>query len=619
MSGIEFATGAPAKVRRAPGARLRRRAVVLGVVASIVTAALLLVVDAALSARGMLHDLSAARNSLIEGGNSLVTGDPEVAARSFTTAGNEAEAAVGASERPGVRLLGILPFIGGNVTAARAVARSQADTAAAGLTMVEAARALQWHDILLPSTEAIGGANLRALTKAAPSVALAATQLQAALHRLELAGGARLLGPVAAGYDDAVTGLTRQAALAADARNLLNVAPELLGARGTRRYLVAVSSLAQPLGPGGRLGPVGILTAKAGTLTMEPLAPGAAAIGDAATSPDVPTAAEAMLAAAAGAGQDALNGLILVDTQGLADLLWMVGDVETPDWPSALSQDDIVEIMDGEVLQGSDAAAADAQQAALATAVLNEVLARRPSVEAFGTAMAQVVAGRHLAVYSRDKAVQALLTRLGATGHLVTVGNPLAVVWNTTGDARTGALIRRSTAVSVNLDAQGLARVRTVVDLKNEAPNGPPSVQLGRAFGPEPVGGYAADVNVYLPAAAERVTVETSTPTVSDVSKDEDLGLTVATAPLRSPPGGSMSMIVAAEVPGAVTRDGGVFEYRIRIAPQPSVVPDALRVQIKVPNGMTIRGASEGLLVGGTTAKLAGTPDGTLVLYVRYA
>jgi hypothetical protein len=382
---------------------------------------------------------------------------------------------------------------------------------------------------------------------------------------------------------------------------------------------VGVGSLAQPMGPGGRVGPVGVLTAEDGLLTLDALTPAAASIGDAGTSPDMPVSAEAMLAAAAGTGIDALNGMIMVDTQGLADLLWLVGDVQTPEWPNSLSQHDIVSIMDTETLQGTDARAADTQQAALANDVLSEALARRPSVEAFGTAMAQLVAGRHLAVYSRDHDVQTLLARLGATGHIVAVGNQLAVAWNTTGDARTGALIRRPMSVSVNLDAQGLARMRTVIDLRNEAPDGPPSVQLGPAFGPEPVGGYNADVGVYLPAAAERITVETSTPTDSGVARDEMLKLPVAVAPLTSPPGGSMAMTVTAQVPRAVTRDGDVSEYRLRITPQPSAVPDVLRVRIKVPEGMEIRAASEGLVVGGTSAQYVGTPEGTLVLIVRFA
>ena len=94
------------------------------------------------------------------------------------------------------------------------------------------------------------------------------------------------------------------------------------------------------------------------------------------------------------------------------------------------------------------------QQAAIAGDVSATGLTRHPSTEAFGTASAEMVAGRHLVIYARDPAVQTLLSRLGATGRLVGAGNPLAIVWNTTGIARTGLLLRRPTSVGVTLDAE---------------------------------------------------------------------------------------------------------------------------------------------------------------------
>lgn len=620
MSEIEFAASGPgpSETARKPSARTRRRAITLGILAGVLTAILLLVADAALASRRMLSDISAARNALIDGGNALVTGDPATATRFFTEAASDADAAVAATGRPGIRSFGSLPIVSDNVAAAKAVAQAQADTARAGLTMAQAAGTLRWGNILMPGVKTLGDIDLHTLKAAAPKVESVATQLLSALHRLQLSGGGRLFGPVAAGYDDAVQTLTRQAALAADARDLLRVAPGLLGGNGERRYLVAVQSLAQPQGSGGRIVATGILTARAGVLSLEPLTPADTALADAATSPDVPTSAEAMLEAATTIGLEPLDGVILVDTVGLQDLLWMVGDVETDAWPTALSQNDAVSVLDDEALQGTDEVAADELQAALASDILTQALTRRPSTEAFGTGAARLVAGRHLAFYSTDRKVQARLSRLGATGRLVTADNPLAVVWNTTGPARTGALVRRPTSIGVTLDAQGVAHMRTVADLENQAPNGPPSILLGRPFGDEPVGGYAADVSVYLPKGADGIGIETSTPTEGVVSEDPDLGLPVATAPLSAPPGGSMSMTVSARVAGAVTKVGDLSEYRIRIVPQPSAVPESLRVRIKIPDGMTIVAATDGLQVGGTVANYAGAPEGTVILIVRY-
>ncbi len=624
MSDIDFAPPRRAAPRRfggpapTPNARTRRRAIVLGVLAGILTALLLLIVDAGFASRRMLREISAARNALIDGGNAVVTGDPATATTYFTRAASDAEAAVATTRRPGIRVFGSLPIASDNVAAARAVAQAQADTARAGITMAQAAGTLGWDNILLPATASLGDVDLHTLKAAAPRIGSVATQLQTALHDLELAGGGRLLGPVAAGYDDAVTTLTRQAALAADARDLFRVAPGLLGGKGERRYLVAVQSLAQPFGPGGRVVATGILTAQAGKLSLEPLTVADPAVAEAASSPDVPIAAGAMLAAAGSSGPEPLNGVIFVDTVGLQHLLWMVGDVKTPAWPAALSQNDAVSIIDGQALAGRDAAAADGLQSALAGSILSKALKRRPSTEAFGTGAAELAAGRHFSIYSTDPKVQSRLSRLGVSGRLVTSDNPIAVVWNTTGVARTGTLVRRPTAVAVTLDAQGVAHMRTVADLDNQAPIEPPSVLLGRPFGNEPVGGYTADVSVYLPKGAHRIQAETSIPTTSTVSKDPALGLPVATAPMTAGPGGSMSLIVTAQVPGAITHVGDQSQYRIHVLPQASATPENLRVKIKVPDGATITGTTAGMQVTGTLATYTGTPQGPVTLIVRY-
>src|SRR4029077_3399060 len=211
---------------------------------------------------------------------------------------------------------------------------------------------------------------------------------------------------------------------------------------------------------------------------------------------------------------------------------------------------------------------------------------------AFGTATAEMVAGRHLVIYARDPSAQALLSRLGATGRLVGAGNPLAIVWNTTGIARSVVPLRRPTSVGIILDADGLARMRTVIDLEDQAPNGPPSVQLGKPFGPQPVGGYAADVSVYLPRSAEHVDVEPSSPTTTETSVEA--GLHVATGALFASPSAAMSMTVSAQIPQAVTQVGDLHQYRLVITPAPTAVDDPLRVTIRIPDGMAIASTSEG-------------------------
>ena len=92
----------------------------------------------------------------------------------------------------------------------------------------------------------------------------------------------------------------------------------------------------------------------------------------------------------------------------------------------------------------------------------------------------------------------------------------------------------------------------------------------------------------------------------------------MATAELSLRPGDSTSVIVTARVTGAATRVGSGWQYVIRIVPQPSATPQPLRVLVKVPTGKSVTSASDGMEIAGTLARYAGTPDGTVTLFVRY-
>ena len=589
----------------------------LGILSGILVAVVILALDAGLSARRMLSGISVARNDLIDGGTAVVTGDPAASIPYFKAADRAAGSAVAAAGHPGIRLLGALPWIGDNIRAVRAVAVASGATAQAGLTMADAAISLGWDDLRLPGTTALGNVDLTAITVATPKIDAVAAQLNDALSRLNAAGSRHLLGPVASGFNDTLTLLARRAALAQNASDLFHLLPRLLGGDGTRRYLLAVESLAQPQNPGGRIGPVGVMTATDGKLTLEPFAPASGRLRNALVSPDLPIDARAMLAAAAEEGTQGLDGVILVDTAGLQDLLWVVGDVQVSGFTDPLTQNNAVIALDRDVFLGHAAAGAEDQQAALAGGLIDEALTRRPSTEAFGAGMAEMVNARHLAVYATDRKAQGLLAQLGATGVLDTSGNFLSVALDTTGTNRTGTFLRRPLSVNVTLDSNGTAGVRVVMDVSNDAPDGPASVLLGHAFTDHPVGSFTGDATVYLPRNADHIRGETSQGSVTGIEKD--LGVPVATASLSLRPGDSTSVSVTARVAGAATPLGSGWVYVIRIVPQPSATPQGVRVLIKVPTGRSVTSATDGMEIAGNVVRYTGAPDGALTLFVRYA
>jgi hypothetical protein len=601
---------------RAPSKKTRRRAVSWGILAGLVTLLLVLAADAALSSRHALAQIKAARDDLINGSTSVVSGDPQGSVSAFQEALAAADAAGAAANHPGLRILDSFPVIGSNVDAVKAVALSERSSALAGLVMARAAKELNWETFALPAVHNLGHVDLAAIRAATPKIDKVALLLHDAFRQLQAADSSHLVGPVATGYQESLGILSRRASLAVDADNLFHLLPSLLGGNQEQRYLVAVGSLAQPYGPGGRVGPLGVLTADQGTLRLNPLAPSDRTIATAAATPDFPDDATAMLAAAKAQGEGALNGVIMVDTQGLADLLWMVGDVKSTSWPTALSWANAGTTLDGSIFSGTVAGTAQVQQAALASDVMDAVLARHPSTEAFGTAMARAVGTRHLMIYSKNPLAQQLLSRLGATGRFVHLDNPVGVAWNTVGAPRTGALTRRSLTVGVVLDAHGTATMHTTVDLENRAPDTPPSVLLGPADGINPVGSYTADVGVYLPPASQHVTVETSSPSITSITKDG--GIPVATGRVTAISGGSMSMLVTARVEHAAQQTGAGWVYRVRIVPQAAALVDPLHVRITIPTGLTVLANSAGMNVAGDNVTFSGTTARPIVLMVSY-
>jgi hypothetical protein len=599
-----------------PSRRTRRRALLWGILAGVLALLVVLGADAVLSSRHALAQIKLARDDLINGSTSVVSGDPHGSVPAFTEALASANAAAAAANHPGLRLMDALPIIGGNVDAVKAVAHAEAASAEAGLVMAQAAEQLNWETFAMPAVRNLGHVDLPAIREASPKIHQVAVLLHDAFRELQAADSAHLVGPVATGYQETLDTLSRRASLAADADNLFHLLPPLLGGGREHRYLVVVGSLAQPYGPSGRIGPLGVLTANQGTLRLTPLAPADTTIADAAASPDFPEDAQAMLAAAKTEGQGSLDGVIMVDTQGLQDLLWMVGDVRTASWPTTLSWANAGDTLDGEIFSGSSAATADAQQAAITNDVMNGVLKRHPSTEAFGTAMAKAVGGRHFMIYSTNPLAQGLLGRLGASGRLVHLDNPLAVVWNTVGAPRTGALTQRSITVGVSLDLHGNAVMHTNLDLENHAPDTPPSVLLGPAESIDPVGSYTAEASVYLPPGAANVTVETSSPSTTTVTNDGVLP--VATGRVTAISGGAMSMLVSAHVDGAARRAGTGWTYRIRIVPQAAANVDPVRLRILIPPTLTVASTSDGMQVAGNKITYTGTTARPTVLFVSY-
>ena len=225
-----------------------------------------------------------------------------------------------------------------------------------------------------------------------------------------------------------------------------------------------------------------------------------------------------------------------------------------------------------------------------------------------------------MTIWSTRPRERKVLTRLGAQGRQVTGRSAAAVVWDSVVENHAVVFAQRTVSHTVTLEDDGSARVRTIVELRNEAPDGPPSALLGfplpatveEPAGVNPVGGWAADVRVLLAPKAQNATAETSIPSETQLVKED--GRRWALGRLAADPGDSMALTVAYRVPDAMR---GSDTYTVVIVPQPSFQPPTVLVSIDSPPGTTIVSASRQLEVGSSSARFAGKPTESIVLWVR--
>ena len=606
------------RVHRTTGQR-----VVLAVFAGLAAAAIVLVLDGLWAGRAMFRGVAEARSALTEGAVAVVTGDPAAARPLFELAAEAADSTVGATAHPSIELAERIPWLGDNIKAVEAVARASERSANAGLTMVEAAVVMDWQDVRLPATQALGSVDLPKLRAATPLLEAVAKGLGVAEAQLSVADTGRLVGPIATGYQDALATLRRRYRIASQTRDLARLLPGFLGAGGSRSYLLAVQSLGLPQGTGGRIDLVGTLVAERGQLSLDgPLVAAGPAFGEANVDPDGPTSARELLSIAAASGLGELDGVVLIDSVWLRDALWVSGQLEIPGRRQPLTMDNVGDLLERQVFEVTDRTEAALSRARLANAIVEAYLERRPATEAFAIGSATDAAQRHQILYSTRPKEQVILERLETAGIYEPGANPLALTWRTLVDNHAVLLARRSVTHTVTLRSDGSALVRTIVELVNRSPLEPPSVFLGLPLpatvpepgGVDPVGGWAGEVQVALPRGATRVAAETSIPSETAVVRDQGRDYAVAT--LATDPGDQMALTVTYTLPRATPKNGQ--EFRMLLLPQPALDAGTVRIKIDVPSGSSIAEASPAMRVAGGSGQFVGNPSEPIPLWVRW-
>lgn len=263
------ANGGRRRVTRTSGAPRgdgrRRRPIVVAMAVTVLVAALLGAATVAATASAIKSELDAAVRLVPALKDDLAANRPSEAADSVEQLRAHTAAAKGSAESPLWTLASSLPGVGQNFSAISEVARSADDVTNLGLApLVKVFNALDWNS-LIPSES---GTSFEPFTKAAPSVSSAAHAVRLSAERLGGIDASNLLPQVAGPLTQAreeLNGVTKTLDSAADAAHL---APQMLGSRGPRNYLLIIQNNAEARASGGIPGALAEVSLDSGKMTL---------------------------------------------------------------------------------------------------------------------------------------------------------------------------------------------------------------------------------------------------------------------------------------------------------------------------------------------------------------
>lgn len=424
---------------------------------------------------------------------------------------------------------------------------------------------------------------------------------------------------------------SRRAAALEDARSALRglrrgaagleVAPEMLGADGPRRYYLAFANLSELRGTGGFLGYFSVLEIRGGELRLldaegrptgefpqpEGLDPpgwftDAYARFEAAdlwqnlnVTTDFPTAGD-LIRQAIPDELGPVDGVIQIDPLGLEPILELTGPVPVEGWPEPVTAENVSRVSQHEAyarFEGDN----DARREFLGS-VIDEVFGALVSADVGleGESLrrlGEASAGGHVQVYASRAEEEDALRRAGlarGVDRAADATDVLGVVNENAGANKADWFLRRRMRYSVTLDPETReATGRLVLALRNTAPtSGEPSYVIG------PNIDIGAGVNRTLlmllrPPRDELEGFRQGAEPMS-VSRAREAALRSYQRFLDVPPRDAVEVEAEFRVPDALRADGDELVYRLHVLRQPIAHPDDLTVEIRPPAGWEVSG-----------------------------
>jgi hypothetical protein len=449
-----------------------------------------------------------------------------------TLDGGHATALVGAAEHfraarrelGGARLvaLRVVPVLGRQLDALRTMSKAAADVA--DIT----AEAVRSASRLTDSAPPPGPERLETVAGLRQIIHHAASRLAA----VDVGPGRALVAPVADAHDEFTERVTAERRWLRQAGAGLDTLQGLLS--GQRRYLLIAANNAEMRAGSGMWLAGGLLSGGGGRLRLGPMGSlyeiarppdGSVTVRDRALaahwswmhperewrslmpSPRLAPSAALAVAMWEAAGQPPVDGIIVVDVAGLAEVVRATGPVVVDG--RHLDADLLVqELLHGQYERYGDPAQPRRREvlAATASSVLAALDATPWRPRELADRLADAARGRHLLAWSSDPLAQSGWAGASVDGALRRDSLALSVL------NRGGNKLDPFLAVEARLrtrTAGGATQVSVTVDLTNTTPAGKPAYVVGPAAGTDLAAGeYRGLITVNLPAGARRIRLE---------------------------------------------------------------------------------------------------------------
>ncbi|MGO4601092.1 DUF4012 domain-containing protein [Terrabacter sp. 2YAF2] len=492
----------------------------------------------------------------------------------------------------------LLPWLGRPFVTVRGAASAVDDLAAEVLPDLRAAQ----HDVLggklSPGHGSIDLAPLVAAQQPLAHASVATDRIMSAVRALPETS----VGPVDNARATLLSQITDLSGQLRTTRDTVDLLPSMLGAQGTRRYLIAFENNAEARGLGGMPGGYAILRADHGKVTFERFGIDSdfggmkvpttgfdedflshyegSAVGsffaNATVSPHFPYAAELMLRFWQVRAGERLDGVIATDPSALAMLLKVAGPARMADG-TVVTADNVVALSERDAYSRFDDQVARKRFLVdLAKAVADHVLSRGPSnPSGMAKALGNAIDERRLLVYSTSAKEQGLLAKYPVAGLLDdTDGLFSGVVINNGGGNKLDYYLARD--VTYTSACPGPQPTATVtIKLTNTAPaTGLGSYAAGTADpaqAGQPLGTSRLLVGYYATKGAsfQEPTLD-GKPTF--LTADTERGRPVFTATVDIPPGASRTLVIHVDEPPAARGP-------VKTWVQPLVLPQATNVK----------------------------------------